>query len=142
MMTGVMGTRMQKPRSETELDKQVEVLRAVYEQRLKTLMDCTVGLMRAQDAWDAAHSETEDAFSAWIKAAEDRAMREEEADIVTVTVMRGEVYLSVELSIVNDAWTVNLALDEDGDEVVLTSEEVLEAIALAEAGVDETGRDD
>jgi len=59
-----------------------------------------------------------------------------------VTVMRGEVYLSVELSIVNDAWTVNLALDEDGDEVVLTSDEVLEAIALAEAGVDETGRDD
>jgi hypothetical protein len=133
---------MQKPRSETELDKQVEVLRAVYEQRLKMLLDCAVGLMRAQDAWDAAHSETEEAFSAWIKAAEDRAMREEEADIVTVTVMRGEVYLSVELSIVNDAWTVNLALDEDGDVVVLTSEEALEAITLAEAGVDETGRDD
>ena len=69
-------------------------------------------------------------------------MQEQDLDIVTVTVMRGEVYLSVELSIVNDAWTVNLALDEDGDEVVLTSEEVLEAITLAEAGVDETGRDD
>lgn len=133
---------MQKPRSETELDKRVEVLRAVYEQRLKMLLDCAVGLMRAQDAWDSAHNDTEEAFSAWIKVAEERAMQEQDLDIVTVTVMRGEVYLSVELSIVNDAWTVNLALDEDGDEVVLTSEEVLEAIALAEAGVDETGRDD
>jgi hypothetical protein len=52
------------------------------------------------------------------------------------------MYLSVELSCVNHAWLVNLALDEDGNEVQLTTQERSEAIALAESGVDETGRDD
>lgn len=133
----------------TELDQQVDDLRVVYEQRLKTLFDCAADLMRAKDAWGSAHDALTEAFEAWITVAERRAIMEEQArnddlDIVTVTVLRGEepVYLSVELSCVNHAWLVNLALDEDGNEVQLTSQERSEAIALAESGVDETGRDD
>lgn len=132
----------------TELDQQVDELRVVYEQRLKTLFDCAADLLRAKDAWGSAHDALTEAFEAWITVAERRAIMEEQArndlDIVTVTVLRGEepVYLSVELSCVNHAWLVNLALDEDGNEVQLTTQERSEAIALAESGVDETGRDD
>ena len=131
-----------------ELDQQVADLREVYEQRLKTLLDCAVGLMRAKDTWGVAHDALTEAFEAWITVAERRAIMEGQArndlDIVTVTVLRGEepVYLSVELSCVNHAWLVNLALDEDGNEVQLTTQERSEAIALAESGVDETGRDE
>ncbi len=132
-----------------ELDQQVADLREVYEQRLKTLFDCASDLMRAKDAWGVAHDALTEAFEAWITVAERRAIMEEQArnddlDIVTVTVLRGEepTYLSVELSCVNHAWLVNLALDEDGNEVQLTTQERSEAIALAESGVDETGRDE
>jgi hypothetical protein len=54
---------------------------------------------------------------------------------VTVTIMRGEIALTV-----TGAPGRLVAVDEDGNAVELTPPEKVEALVLMWAGVDETGR--
>ena len=60
--------------------------------------------------------------------------------MVTLTVMRGEVYLTVVLLHGPAGWVVATAMDEDGVPVTLTTQERMRAILRAAAGEDETGR--
>jgi hypothetical protein len=59
----------------------------------------------------------------------------------TVTVVRGDVYLTVVVSHgTRSPDRVVEALDEDGDRVTLTPDERAAAVHLARDGADETGR--
>jgi hypothetical protein len=58
----------------------------------------------------------------------------------TLTVMRGQDYLTVALSHIASKWVVTAALDEYGNTVTLTEQEWSEAIRRASKGEDETGR--
>lgn len=62
--------------------------------------------------------------------------------IATVTLRRGEEDLTVELGLFDTGWRVLTVLDENGDDSPLQPVEEEAAIALAESGVDETGRDE
>ena len=60
----------------------------------------------------------------------------------TVSVARGEEAISVVVSLACERTPdrIVLAIDEEGDRVRLSPREREEALALARAGVDETGR--
>lgn len=63
------------------------------------------------------------------------------SEIATITVVRGETYLTVEASrSVAGDWTVTAVLDEDGNTETLTDSESRLALSLISSGVDETGR--
>lgn len=60
-------------------------------------------------------------------------------DQVTVTVRREDQDLTVALVPAESGWHVLVALTEDSDEITLTDDERIEAIRLADDGLDETG---
>lgn len=60
-------------------------------------------------------------------------------DQVTVTVRREDQDLTVALVPTESGWHVLVALTEDSDEITLTDDERIEAIRLADDGLDETG---
>lgn len=62
------------------------------------------------------------------------------ASTSTLTVMRGEDYLTVALSQQTSVWSVTVAMDEAARVVTLTEPERAEAIRRASDGEDETGR--
>ena len=63
-----------------------------------------------------------------------------DAPTSTLTVMRGEDYLTVSLSQQASVWSVTAAMDEAARAVILTEQERAEAIRRASDGEDETGR--
>ncbi len=62
----------------------------------------------------------------------------EDTDFAVVTVSRPEQDLTVALTF-RETWTIHEALDEAGEQVCLTPQEVVLALDLVLAGKDESG---
>lgn len=71
----------------------------------------------------------------------DITVEPEETSTVTLRRESGED-ITVELGLFDTGWRVTSVVDEDGNDITLLPGEDEAAIALAEAGMDETGRDE
>lgn len=110
------------------------------------VVDAPSAEMAEDAAYAAAH--WHEGPSHWQPLDVEEADETETADITvmpeetsTVTLRRTSEDITVELGMFDTGWRVLTVLDEAGDDIMLLPGEEEAAIGLAEAGMDETGRD-
>lgn len=93
------------------------------------------------DAWHEHSGYWQDLQTEETDQEADITVEPEETSTVTLRRESGED-ITVELGLFDTGWRVTSVVDEDGNDITLLPGEDEAAIALAEAGMDETGRDE